>query len=259
MDYYARICSFLEGIRAIRTERDLEALVAQVLRDFGLRHYAIVSHVDLMAPPPGTVRLINYPAEWKARSASQRYYADDPVLLTAQRLALPFTWDDIPRHIRLTRRQEAILEEARAAGLANGYTVPIHVPGHISGSCSFPYEADGVDPACLPALHYIGIFAFDAALKLAGRALARPDGAVRLTDRQRQCLALAARGKSDWSIGQLLTLSEQTVHMHIELAKSRYGVSSRVEAVVRALFDGELAFADILQPDRMPAPPPAGA
>ena len=264
MDYYARICGFLEDIRAARTEQDLERLVAQVLKEFGFRHYAIVSHVDLLAPPQGAVRIIDYPSSWKARSAEQRYFADEPVLLTAQRLALPFTWEDIPRHIDLTRRQQAILEEARAAGLANGYTVPIHVPGHISGSCSFSYEPDAVDPACFPAAHYIGVYAFDAALKLSGRASERPEKAVRLTNRQRQCLALAARGKSDWSIGQLLTLSQQTVHMHIELAKNRYGVSSRVEAVVRALFDGELAFADILReeglhprlPIDLPPPPP---
>ncbi|MCH8685822.1 LuxR family transcriptional regulator [Pedomonas mirosovicensis] len=247
MDYYTRVCGFLEDIRAVRTEKELTRLVAQVLQEFGFRHYAIISHVDLLAPPQGAVRIIDYPQSWKERSAQQRYFADDPVLLTAQRMALPFTWEDIPRHLDLTRRQQAILEEARAAGLAHGYTVPIHVPGQVSGSCSFSYEAEAVDPAAFPAAHYIGIYAFNAALKLSGRAAERPEQAVRLTNRQRQCLALAARGKSDWSIGQLLTLSQQTVHMHIELAKNRYGVSSRVEAVVRALFDGELAFADILR------------
>ena len=258
MDYYARICGFLEDVRAARTEQDLERVIAQVLQEFGFRHYAIVSHVDLLAPPQGTVKIINYPSDWKAHAARHRYFADDPVLLTAQRLALPFVWDDIPRHIELTRRQQLILEEARAVGLTHGYTVPIHVPGHISGSCSFAYDAGAVDPACFPAAHYIGVYAFDAALKLTGRAAQRPAHAVHLTDRQRQCLALAARGKSDWSIGQLLALSQQTVHMHIELAKHRYGVSSRVEAVVRALFDGELAFADILQGSGLPLASPAG-
>lgn len=249
MDYYARVCRFVEEVRAVRTEAELIRLVTEILNEFGFQHFALVSHVDLVAPPEGTVRIINYPSIWKARSAEQRYYADDPVLLTAQRLALPFTWDDIPRHIDLTRRQRVILDEAKLAGLPTGYTVPIHVPGQISGSCTFVYEPGSVDPACFPAAHYVGIYAFNAALKLSGRSAAAKAGRVRLTNRQRECLSLAARGKSDWSIGQLLTLSQQTVHMHIELAKGRYNVSSRVEAVVRALFDGELAFADILKSD----------
>ena len=249
MDYHDRVCGFIEEIRMVRTEADLNHLIAHVLAEFGFRHYALVSHVDLLAPPEDAVRIINYPACWTARSASQRYFADDPVLLTAQRLALPFTWEEIPRHIELTKRQQAILEEARSMGLAHGYTVPIHVPGQVSGSCTFVYEPGAVDPACFPAAHYVAIYAFDAALKLKARAIGRADAGVRLTHRQRQCLALAARGKSDWSIAQMLTLSHQTVHMHIEMAKSRYGVSSRVEAVVRALFDGQLAFADILHND----------
>lgn len=247
MGYYQRVCGFIEEVRTVRTEAELSRLISQILAEFGFQHYALVSHVDLLTPPEDAVRIINYPASWMARSARQRYFADDPVLLTAQRLALPFTWEEIPRHIELTKRQQDILEEARSMGLAHGYTVPIHVPGQVSGSCTFVYEPDAVDPACFPAAHYVGLYAFNAAHKLRIRAIDRAGAGVRLTNRQRQCLALAARGKSDWSIGQMLALSPQTVHMHVELAKGRYGVSSRVEAVVRALFDGQLAFADILQ------------
>lgn len=247
MDYYAHVSRFIEDIRTVRTEAELVRLIIEILEKFGFRHFALLSHVDLAAPPEGAVRIVHYPPDWQAHSLNQRYYADDPVLLTAQRLALPFTWEEIPRHIELTQRQRTILAEARLAGLPNGYTVPIHIPGQISGSCTFVFEPGTIDPACFPAAHYVGIYAFNAALKLAGRETAMPDGRIRLTNRQRECLSLAARGKSDWSIGQLLRLSQQTVHMHIELAKKRYNVSSRVEAVVRALFDGELAFADILQ------------
>lgn len=247
MDYYARVCCFIEEIKSIRAEAELADLLSSILRDFGFRYYAVVNHVDLAAPPAGSVRLTNYPESWRKRSSSHLYYADDPVLMTAQKLSLPFTWDDIPQYLQLTPRQKTILAEARAAGLTHGYTVPIHIPGQVSGSCSFVYDDGEIDPACFPAAHYVGIYAFNAALRLARPEAFNCPSPTRLTDRQKQCLALAARGKSDWSIGQLLRLSQQTVHMHIENAKKRYGVASRVEAVVRALFDGELAFADVFR------------
>ena len=57
---------------------------------------------------------------------------------------------------------------------------------------------------------------------------------------------LAAKGKSNWVSGQLLGLSPDTVHKYLESAKRRYGVSSRTELVVRALFDGQLSFNDII-------------
>ena len=68
-----------------------------------------------------------------------------------------------------------------------------------------------------------------------------------LTPRQRDCVALVAQGKSDWEIGQLLGISESTVHKHIEDAKRRFGVSTRIQLVVRSLFDARLSFADVMK------------
>ena len=59
-------------------------------------------------------------------------------------------------------------------------------------------------------------------------------------------MVLAAQGKSDWEIGRLLGISESTVHKHIEDAKRRFGVSTRIQLVVRGLAEARLSFADIL-------------
>ena len=88
--------------------------------------------------------------------------------------------------------------------------------------------------------------AFDAAESL---RQARPPGPPRgpqLTPRQRDCVVLVAQGKSDWEIGQVLGISESTVHKHIEDAKRRFGVSTRVQLVVRSLFDARLSFSDVM-------------
>ncbi|WP_243442443.1 response regulator transcription factor [Sandarakinorhabdus limnophila] len=76
-----------------------------------------------------------------------------------------------------------------------------------------------------------------------------PEG-PKLTQRQLDCLVLAARGKSNWVAGQLLGLSGGTVHKYLEAAKTRYGVATRTELVVRALFDGQLSFADVMGDSR---------
>jgi LuxR family quorum-sensing system transcriptional regulator CciR len=99
----------------------------------------------------------------------------------------------------------------------------------------------------LAAAHDIGALAFDAAEALRD---ARPDLSVvqepHLTPRQRDCVVLVAQGKSDWEIGQLLGISESTVHKHIEDAKRRFGVSTRIQLVVRSLFDARLSFSDVM-------------
>jgi DNA-binding CsgD family transcriptional regulator len=70
-----------------------------------------------------------------------------------------------------------------------------------------------------------------------------------LSERQAQCLYWASRGKTDWEIGAILTLSPRTVHHHIEAAKKRLGVVKRQEAVMKA---GELGL--LVKVDDAPRP-----
>jgi LuxR family quorum-sensing system transcriptional regulator CciR len=141
---------------------------------------------------------------------------------------------------------------ARAAGLAEGYTVPIHVPGQASGLVSFVMAQGRELPSdSLPAAQYLSCFAFEAARRLnLQREVNDPSEGPKLTQRQLDCLVLAARGKSNWVAGQLLGMSGGTVHKYLEAAKTRYGVATRTELVVRALFDGQLSFADVMGDSR---------
>jgi DNA-binding CsgD family transcriptional regulator len=69
---------------------------------------------------------------------------------------------------------------------------------------------------------------------------------ARLSTRERQCLELAAQGKSDWEIARILGLAERTVHTHVEKAKRRMQVSTRVQAVVHALFQQQISFENVV-------------
>ena len=62
----------------------------------------------------------------------------------------------------------------------------------------------------------------------------------RVTPRQRQVLAWIAAGKSDWEIGQILNISPKTVNFHVEKAKRKFGVPTRIQAVVAAMRQGVL-------------------
>jgi DNA-binding NarL/FixJ family response regulator len=56
-----------------------------------------------------------------------------------------------------------------------------------------------------------------------------------LTDREKQVLQLVVQGKTNQEIGLALEISEKTVEKHLEGVFSKLGVSSRVEAAVRAV------------------------
>jgi two-component system, NarL family, response regulator DevR len=63
----------------------------------------------------------------------------------------------------------------------------------------------------------------------------RPQGSFALSDRERECLELAASGFNDREIGNRLGLSEKTVDEYIQRVKHKFDVPSRVEAIVWAL------------------------
>ena len=69
----------------------------------------------------------------------------------------------------------------------------------------------------------------------------------KLTDRQRDCVLWAARGKSDWEISRILDVGEETVIRHVKQARERYGVQKRSLLIIRALFDGLFCFDDIFR------------
>jgi DNA-binding CsgD family transcriptional regulator len=65
----------------------------------------------------------------------------------------------------------------------------------------------------------------------------RPDGhnLRMLSNREREILAWIAEGKSDASIGQILNISSKTVNYHVENAKRKFAVATRIQAVIAAL------------------------
>lgn len=258
MASFKDVQAFVRDVRTAPTLTDIGLVLRDATLSFNFDHFALAQRLsgsgDAGRPALGPVRLTSFPDAWVEQLLGKGRVADDPVLLASERSMTPFAWSALDRLLPLTDRHRAYMAQAQAAGLAEGYTVPIHVPGQASGLVSFVTAGGrGLPAEALPAAQYLACFAFEAArrLKLADRREtdATRQGPTRLTQRQLDCVVLAARGKSNWVTGQLLGLSAGTVHKYLEAAKQRYGVASRTELVVRALYDGHLSFADVIGPN----------
>lgn len=242
--------AFIDALRNSATSADLALLLEQIGGDMGFRHYALVHHVDHRTAGPTMVRLENYPPDWVNVFLEKELYSWDPVLLASQTTNAAFAWSDMGGMISMTNRQRDVMKAAAIEGLGNGFTVPAHMPGQISGSCTFAVRT-GRD---LPRQHLgmvqlVGSFAFQAArtLALAEDPGAAPAGRVALTPRQLDCIALVGCGKSDWEIARILGLKEDTVTEYLDAARARYGVARRIQLVMRAVHDGHLVLSDLIQ------------
>ncbi|HVV29191.1 MAG TPA: helix-turn-helix transcriptional regulator [Rhizomicrobium sp.] len=228
--------------RAARRARDLAGLrtiLCEAVRTLGFHHL-------LLQGPAGEAWLSDMPAGWNAIAAT----ASGAVLAAASQSLAPFLWCEIPRLTGPAPDQHDFLAAAHAAGVGAAVTVPVHRPctageagsyGVFAGCCTFlTGNGTPLPLGSLAAAHYVGALAFDVAESLhLNRPPARRTEGPQLTPRQRDCVVLVARGKSDWEIGRLLGISECTVHKHVEDAKRRFGVSTRIQLVVQALFDAD--------------------
>lgn len=221
----------------------IEARFVETLNALGYEFIACSSHVDPLRPRPGAVSVVNYPKAWVQHYSEADFARIDPVFLAARVMATPFTWDDCLAKMRLNRAQRRVLEEGATYGMSRGLTIPLRSPDVIPASCSLIAGPDGVDPLALAHVLMIVIYGHGAIhRRLNPEAIIDP---VVLPRRERECLTLAGIGKSDWIIGEVLGVSERTAHNAIERTKKRYGVSHRVQAVLRAVFDGQIMLDDL--------------
>ncbi|MDB5734690.1 MAG: LuxR-family transcriptional regulator [Alphaproteobacteria bacterium] len=231
--------------RAAHAARDMEALrllLTGAAQRLGFHHL-------MLQGASGAVWLTDMPPAWQAPQG-------DAALAAASQCYAPFLWSDIPRLIACTPAQRAFLDDAALAGLGAAVTVPVHRArgaddagsySIFAGACTFAMKTEVALPlASLAAAHYVGAQAFDAAERLRLPRPANNAHEPHLTPRQRDCVALVAQGKSDWEIGRLLGISDSTVHKHVEDAKRRFGVSTRIQLVVRSLRDARLSFAEVI-------------
>jgi LuxR family quorum-sensing system transcriptional regulator CciR len=227
--------------RVVEDRDQLRQALGRTVRALGFDHFALQGE-------GARLLLADLPANWIFRPDPER----DVVFAAAAHSLSPFLWSDIPRLVALAPVDARAVESAPP-----GFAVPLHgspfstglAPSRLAqarsfaGCCSFLMRKGAALPAeSFAAAHYVAALAFEAAARVDRVQPTRP----RLTPRQRDCMVLAAQGKSDWEIGKLLGISESTVHKHIEDAKRRFGVSTRIQLVVRGLAEARLSFSDIL-------------
>jgi DNA-binding CsgD family transcriptional regulator len=63
---------------------------------------------------------------------------------------------------------------------------------------------------------------------------------VNFTPRQIEVLRWISSGKSDWQVGQILSISDKTVNFHVENMKRKLGVATRIQVVVQAVYEGKI-------------------
>lgn len=245
-DMRAEVEWFLDAIAVVGDVDALAMILGEMTDRMGFGHFALTHHANMADAPNNLIRLHNYPEAWVDYFDRHRLSLSDPVHRASHRTSAGFRWNAVPELIQMTPGDLRLLDLAHEHGLADGFTVPANVVGEATGSCSFAIApGDELPTDALQWAQLAGIAAFEGARRIWLAGMAPPGPRPRLTDRQRDCLIWAARGKTAWEIGRILGITEETAVRHLKQARERYGVDKQTSLLIRALFDGIISFSDI--------------
>lgn len=137
---------------------------------------------------------------------------------------------------RLTAPQRRWIDHNRAFAMEGGLCLMTFRPGEVAvlTLCGQPANLTARDRK---VLYFLG---HEIVNRTCQQVQARACAPVWLSERERECLRWAAAGKTDWEIGQILSLSEKTVNVYIARAKTKFGVKSRAQAILLASRAGHI-------------------
>lgn len=222
----------------------LETALAHATRRMRFDHFAL--SYDRRSCADGEARLLvhDYPDAWANVYIDFDLGGADPVRRAGERSLVGFEWRNLHNLVPLTDGDLKMLAAGRESGIGDGFTIPRHLPGEASGSCTFVVQPDRDLPRdMLRVAEIVGAFALTSARRIIG--IPPPRDRPVLSERQRECILWSARGKTSAEIAVILGISEETVTQHLKTARERYDVHCRQTLILCALFDGLIGFGDV--------------
>lgn len=215
-------------------ENDIPALIEEFrarIADFGFTASVCGAWSGLGKDRMHRFYFNNWPADWLAIYERGKFFEDDPLVAQARSRMTLFLWREVEAHIRLTPQAIKIRDLAFEYGWREIIGVPIHGPAGYQGLVSLAsmseVQLSSSDRALIQLLALTIHDCCHSSPDLGWQGPATPE----LTARELECVQWAAIGKTDWEIGQLMNITAATAHFHIEKAKKKLGVRSRVQAV----------------------------
>lgn len=159
----------------------------------------------------------------------ERPFLEHPLTLHARQTDKPFLiswlreergtsaddwWKSLPPHLR--------------NGSGDGVVVPVHDAGRLAWFVGLFGRAPDLSQRAMLTLGAAAHAAYDRFRELLD---AKHDTSP-LSPRESECLGWVAQGKTDQETAKILGISPRTVRFHIDNAKKKLGVATRIQAVI---------------------------
>jgi DNA-binding CsgD family transcriptional regulator len=247
----------ISDIEACLTLDELRNLLQRIAESYG---FASFNFIDVGQPHIdnpfhfGTVK-----EAWTQDYVRNNFIVVDPCIQRVRKTNTPFTWGSTPLPSFIGKRKPGAIKTMEAAkdhGFTEGLVIPYHFRdylGRINSSLGAFFWEDAVSKFKFMLserkheLHLIMIYWVQRAVDIIaeehrGRVtiIRQPSetSSISLTDRERDMLAWAARGKTVSDTAEILKISDETVETHIRNAMRKLDASNKTHAVAKAIYLG---------------------
>lgn len=178
-----------------------------------------------------TIQLSTWPKEWADYWVHNRLIVSDPIAKMALMQNRPFKWNEaFERYKGFSKPHRDTLTEF---GFSNGIAIPVHTGDDPPGCISLGSDQLDLTPAQHATIELAAIHCYVKLEKLYGVSV--PKIIRDLTHRESEILHFVAAGKTNWEIGQILSLSEHYVHDCLKNIFKKLDAVSRAHAVSTAI------------------------
>lgn len=184
----------------------------------------------------------NYSLAWRRHYDAEKLHYVDPTVQHCMSSVLPLVWE--PEAFAKCG-QAAFYEEASGFGIRSGITFPMHGCNGEAGLISFASDSlpggvfDDQLTHFMADLSLVRDYAFESSLPFL-RAHGAAEPVPHLTRRELEVLKWVMAGKSSWEISRITECAEATVNFHISNIRQKFNVSTRQQALVKAIALGIL-------------------
>lgn len=195
---------------------------------------------------PVTMFLCDYNGKLPLDYILSGFLQDDPVIAEIARTSTPFEYLEFLRGVKSNKSAKWQLRVILFNGVRRAWIIPLSVVDAVRGVTIYMKtkgnEAEQHFAQTRNEIQLMSMTFMEHIVRLSELPVVDNDPmhdakaiVAEISKREKECLSWAAKGKTNWEIGQILDISENTVRYHLKKAFKRLGANSRARAVNRAL------------------------
>jgi len=241
--------SLLPLVAAIECGEPLEPVVLSVIRKLGFDSFMYGASASTNPTQESKSYVFTtLPRKWVALYDERAYIEVDPRVRHGITSSTPMIWDWTTEAGK-NPLIDAFLADAEAHGVASGIAFGLHGSSvklallALNSADRYLSRTRRNEIAChLGDILLLGVYFHEIFMKnVVAKGIAPRSQGYPLSERETQCLLLAAHGLTSHDIAQRLSLAERTVQFHFDGIRSKLNAANRQEAIAKAVEAGQIA------------------